>query len=122
MRGTPGAGWTCDTGTVPWEPLPGTADGEPQPLSASVERLLGHLGAPAPATTDTLVERWPELVGPLLAERSRPGVVRDGVVVVHVDDPAWVTQFRFSSSEILARIHDQVTTGITRLDVRVRRP
>lgn len=106
---------------MPWEPLPGTGDRGPQPVAASVERLLDHLGVPPPATTDALAERWPQLVGPLLAERSRPGTIRDGVLSVHVDDPAWVTQFRFSSGEILSRIHTQVSPDVTRLDVRVRR-
>jgi predicted nucleic acid-binding Zn ribbon protein len=76
----------------------------PKPVRQSLDRLLDHLtGAPA-AATRTVFERWDELVGETVAAHTRPLRLRDGVLTVGVDDPAWASQLKFLESDLLTRI------------------
>jgi predicted nucleic acid-binding Zn ribbon protein len=88
-----------------WRPArPPRAEREPAPVTASLERLARRLGAPAPDVLTAVFARWDELVGPQVALHARPRSLRGGVLTVVVDDPAWATQLRLLSAELLARL------------------
>ncbi len=92
----------------------------PRPLKQGIERLLDGLGTPEIDTVTTLVERWPEVVGPELASRVRAVAVRGSELVVRVDDPAWASQIAWLESQLLERIADLVGPGrITVVKARV---
>jgi predicted nucleic acid-binding Zn ribbon protein len=48
--------------------------------------------------------RWEQLVGPDIAAHARPRSLRQGTLIVLVDQPAWATQLRFMAGDLLARI------------------
>ena len=92
----------------------------PRPLRQGLERLLNGLGAPEIDAVATLVERWPEVIGPELASRVRAVAVRGSELVVRVDDPAWASQIAWLESRLLERIDDLVGPGlITAVKARV---
>ena len=92
----------------------------PRPLRQGLERLLDGLGAPEIAAGATLVERWPEVVGPELASRVRAVAVRGSELVVKVEDPGWASQIAWLESRLLERIADLVGPGrITAVKARV---
>ena len=92
----------------------------PRPLKQGIERLLDGLGAPEIDTVATLVERWPEVVGPELASLVRAVAVRGSELVVRVEDPAWASQIAWLESQLLERIADLVGPGrITAVKARV---
>jgi predicted nucleic acid-binding Zn ribbon protein len=98
-----------------WSPLPGEVP-EPRAVGDSLDRVASSLGL-APA----LLSRWPELVGEGLAERTRPRSLRDGTLVVAVDDPAWATQLRWLEADLVTRLADVLGPGrVQRIEVRVR--
>ena len=88
-----------------WQPS-GTPRGErpPRKLSEILDRTTRRLGAPSSRTTSTVVAGWEKLVGPDIAGHARPVSLHDGVLVLAVDHPAWATQLRFMTAELLARI------------------
>lgn len=115
----------------PGDEPPGPAAGEAAddlgaaPLSSAVERVLRSLGRGAPGAASamvTLAGRWDEVAGRLSA-RCRPAeLTSDGVLVVIVDDPAFVPELRFSGSTIVAGAAALLGEGVVhRVDVRVRR-
>lgn len=107
---------------MPWEPLPGSADPAPETIGAGLDRLLRNLGAPKAATVGDLFERWPDLVGEGIAARVRPTALRDGTLLLAVEDPAWATQVRFLEADLLARLAEGLGEGtVNAIDVRVRR-
>lgn len=110
---------------MPWQPLP-TGDGrhvEPEPLAHSLDRVVRHLGGSSAEAVGGLFGRWLDIVGERIAQHATPSAVRDGTLVVTVDDPAWATQLRFLEAEILGRVRDALDLdGLERLEVRVRRP
>lgn len=64
--------------------------------------------------------RWVEVVGEALAGHTRPVRVREGTLVIAVEDPAWATQVRWLGEELAARartvLNDDSILGI---EVRV---
>jgi len=106
---------------MPWQPLPGSDDREPARVASALDRVVRRLGAPSAGALDDLFQRWPEVAGPELATRTRPLGVRDGVLVVAVDDPAWSTAVRFAEPALLSRLRVVLQSdAVSRVEVRVR--
>ena len=55
-----------------------------------------------------------------VAQHSRPRSLRDQVLVVAVDEPAWATQLRWLEADLLARLEAVLGAGqVSRIEVRV---
>ena len=103
-----------------WRPLPGDNGRAPVHVGASVERVLRHLGAPAPDALATVFGEWPRLVGDKVASHAQPIAVAEGRLVVRVEDPAWASQLRWLERELLERLADALGAGVvTAIEVRV---
>jgi predicted nucleic acid-binding Zn ribbon protein len=106
---------------TPVSPLPGQPGPGPRPVAASLDRLATSLGVPSAGVLAALFSTWPDLVGAGVAGHSRPRSLRDGVLVVAVDEPAWATQLRWLESDLLARLAEALGDGVVRaIEVRVR--
>ena len=104
----------------PISPLPGPDPG-PRPVGASLDRLTASLGVPPPAVLARLFASWPALVGDAVAAHATPRSLRQGTLVVAVDDPAWATQLRWLEADLLARFADVVGEGVvTGMRIRAR--
>lgn len=105
---------------MPWTPLPG-GDPSPTPIGQALDGVLKRVGAPPAQGVDRVFDGWDELAGPTLAAAARPVSLRDGVLLLAVDDPAWATQVRFLESELVARLAEAAPeAGVERVEVRVR--
>jgi predicted nucleic acid-binding Zn ribbon protein len=102
----------------PSTPAPGARD--PRKLSEILDRVTRRLGGPSSGTTSTVFTGWEALVGPDIAGHARPLSLHDGVLVLAVDQPAWATQLRYMTAELLTRIAD-ATAGaeVTEIQLRV---
>ena len=90
-------------------------------MAASLDRLSWALGGPAAVVLERVFSDWPELVGPALAGHTRPLSLRGGVLLVAVDDPAWGTEVRYRSADLLARISSRLGAAAPgRVEVSVR--
>lgn len=75
--------------------------------------LVGEeLGLAQPQVFTRVVEAWPELVGEMLAGHSRVRSVRDGVLEIGVDGPAWATELRYREAELVERVSRVVGAGV----------
>ena len=103
------------------EPLPGRDDALPRPLADGLELVVRRLGSASVDATTELFSAWSELVGETVASSSRPVSLRDGVLVVAVDDPAWATQLRFLAPQLMGTFDERFGSGVvTSIEVRVR--
>jgi predicted nucleic acid-binding Zn ribbon protein len=85
----------------PWKPLD---DGrEPRPVKASLDRVVHKMGGPKAASLEAVFEGWAGIVGDAVAGHARPRSLRNGTLVVDVDDPAWASELRFLGPQILDR-------------------
>jgi predicted nucleic acid-binding Zn ribbon protein len=82
---------------------------EPQPVAASLGEVTRRLGMPDTGVLATVFSRWEQLVGPDVASHAVPRSLRKGILVIEVDHPAWATELRWLSADLLARV--QAETG-----------
>ena len=95
---------------------------EPTPIKASLDRLTDRIGAPKTTAFSAVFAGWADLVGPTVAAHATPRSLKDGRLVVYVDDPAWATQIRFLETELRDRIAAAAGPGVvSELVVRVAR-
>jgi hypothetical protein len=109
------------------------AGSAPRRLAEGLDRVLAGLGRPSRgglsrggpggsrgAGSSGLFARWGDIVGPEIAAHARPLGVRDGELVVVVDDPAWASQMRWLGPDLLARIASSGGPELGGLRVRVK--
>ena len=95
-------------------------EGSPVPIRRTLERLMAGMGAPEIDATTTIVDAWPDIVGPQLASRIVAVAVRGSELVIRVDDPAWASQLGWLEQQLLTRIEALVGPGrITSVTARV---
>jgi predicted nucleic acid-binding Zn ribbon protein len=104
-----------------WRPAkPDFNDVDPRPVSESLDRVTRALGAPKARELATLFARWETVVGREIAQHAEPRSLRDGVLILLVDQPAWATQLRYLVPELLARISSGVSlSAVTEIQIRV---
>ncbi len=96
------------------------ASPDPSPLGETLERLVDNLGAPPVSTLSRLGERWPEVVGPALAEATRPVELVDGVLTVACSDGALAAQVSWMEAQIRERFDEVFGPGqLQRVRARV---
>jgi predicted nucleic acid-binding Zn ribbon protein len=96
---------------------------EPVPLRDAIERVGRELGMPSPEVVDTIVAGWRDLVGAAIAEHASVRSVHDGECTIVVDGPAWATQLRYGSTDLIARVNERCGEGsVTSVKVVVSGP
>ena len=93
----------------------------PRPLQASLDALLDDLDSAPVQATNSLLARWPEVVGRDLAAHTEPIGVRHGVLVVQADDPAYGEHLSWQERQLVQRLATVLGEGIvTGLQVKIR--
>ncbi len=102
-----------------WDPEPPRGT-KPEKLAVTLERFLAQMGAPPTKTLTTLESLWPTIVGPGLADRTRPIEVLDGVLVVGCEDSNWASQIGWMDAQIKERFAATFEgTKIRRIQLRI---
>jgi predicted nucleic acid-binding Zn ribbon protein len=86
-----------------------------------VDGLLHARGWQERAAVGGVFGKWPEIVGPQLAAHTTPGSFEEGELVVDADSPAWATQVRLLTPQLLRRLAEELGAD-TVTKVRVRGP
>ena len=81
------------------KPVPG-----PQELGGLLGDIVRARGWDKQLRSAQLQERWPDIVGPELALRSRPGRLDGGILQVIVEAPRWATQLSWMTEQLVGRI------------------
>jgi predicted nucleic acid-binding Zn ribbon protein len=76
----------------------------PVSLHDALVELTSELRVAGPDAMSVVAATWPGLVGRELAPHVRLGALREGVLTLEVDDPAWATPLRYLESEIVATL------------------
>lgn len=99
---------------------PGASDD--RPLGAALEAYLRAQGHSSALLLAKVLAAWPEVVGPEVAAHARPLALRDGTLVVAVDQPAWAAQLGFLAETVVAGLAAQLGDEVVRaLEATVRR-
>lgn len=84
---------------------------DPEPISALLGRMLSEQGWRERAAIGAVFGRWDQIVGPDLAEHTRPESFADGEVVVRADSAAWATQVRLLAGSLVRRLNEELGHG-----------
>jgi predicted nucleic acid-binding Zn ribbon protein len=87
---------------------PGPDPRDPQPFGAVLARLVKARGWQRPAAEATVFGAWERVVGPEVAEHSRPVKLEGGELTVEAESTAWATQLRLLAGSLLQRIAAEV--------------
>ncbi len=112
-RGGRGAQGTSRSGAA----APSTAGAgpdarDPQRVQGSIGRLVAERGWSQPVAIGGVMGRWPQVVGPALAEHCTPERFEDGVLEVRAGSTAWATQVRLLAPVVLRRLGEELGPGV----------
>ncbi len=92
---------------------------DPKPAESVFDRFLAERGWQLEVSVHSVMGRWPQIVGPELAEHSAPEAFDSGVLVVRTSSTAWATQLRALAPLLVAKLNEIVGDGaVARVDVR----
>ena len=87
-------------------------DKRPEPIGEAVRRYLDASGLGDRLAQASVIEAWPELVGPADAAATRPlAVAADGTLFVAVRTSAWMTELAMMEREILSAVNRRGDRG-----------
>jgi len=106
---------------VSWTKLP-NPDGPPvRRVGDDLDTIVRRAGVTGGQAAAAVFTRWEEAVGASIAAHARPVSVRGTTLVVGVDGPAYATQLRMLTPQLIGRLADLAGPGvIDSIDVRVR--
>jgi predicted nucleic acid-binding Zn ribbon protein len=91
-------------------------------VGEALDRVSRSLGLPSATATARLVQAWPDVVGEAVAAHTTPRWLKDGALVLAVDDPVWAAQLRWLEADLLARVTEVTGPGVVeRITFQVRR-
>ena len=85
------------------EPRP-AIERDPRRIGDYIDRATRGTGVPKAGLLGLIFSGWVDIVGPDIASHAEPRSLRDGVLVVGVDQPAWAAQLRYLGSDLLGKI------------------
>jgi predicted nucleic acid-binding Zn ribbon protein len=92
----------------------GPDERDPQPFGRLVARVSLDRGWSPRLTDATVLGRWPQLVGPEIADHCTPVSLRDGELVLEAESTAWATQLRTLQRQLLTRLASAVGRDVVR--------
>jgi len=85
--------------------------GDPKLFGAAIRELLTSRGWEQQAAVGGVFGNWAGIVGPELAEHTRPEHFEEGVLTVVADSTTWATQLRLLSSTLVRRLNEELGHG-----------
>ena len=95
--------------------------GTPRPIGASLEQLLGYIESPSIDALSVIFGEWETVVGPDVAQHTKPAAIDGENLVVTATDPVWARELQWLETEVINRIRRLTESEqITRIRVRVQ--
>jgi predicted nucleic acid-binding Zn ribbon protein len=84
---------------------------DPMLLGEQLDRLLADRGWEVDVAVGSVIGRWPQIVGPEIADHVQPVSFEHGVLTLRAESTAWATQMRLLTSMLLGRLEKEVGAG-----------
>ena len=75
-------------------------------VGAILPQVLATLGLDEKFEEGRLRQGWPAVVGEVVAKRSRPRALREGILHIEVEGSVWMQELWFHQKEILERVRE----------------
>jgi predicted nucleic acid-binding Zn ribbon protein len=94
-------------------------DRDPQPLDATIGRLVAEEGWGTDVAVHGVFSRWDTIVGREVAEHCHPERFADTKLTVRADSTAWATQVRLLAPTVVRRLNEELGDDtVTLIDVK----
>jgi predicted nucleic acid-binding Zn ribbon protein len=90
---------------------PGRGGSDPTAFGPAIRELMAARGWQERAAVGGVFGRWPQIVGPELAEHTKPETFEDGILVIAADSASWATQVRLLASNLVKRLNEDLGHG-----------
>jgi len=90
----------------------GSTGSDPTLVGAALADLIAEQGWEENTSMAGLSERWPDIVGPEVAEHVQIESWSDGELVLRADSTAWATQVRLLTGTLLEQVRAAVGPGV----------
>ena len=87
-------------------------------MSDVLGELGGSLGLGAAVGTGKVWAHWPEIVGGTIADHAEPTSLKEGVLRIRTDSPAWATELGYRGTQIARRANEVAGSEVVK-EVRV---
>lgn len=84
---------------------------DPHLLGDQLDRLMLDRGWQVDVAVGSVMGRWPQIVGPEVAQHCAPVTFEAGVLTVRADSTAWTVQLQLLESAIMARLEAESGKG-----------
>ncbi len=84
---------------------------DPLLLGEQLEKFVSDRGWQVDVAVGSVIGRWPQIVGPDVAEHVQPVSFENGVLTLRAVSTAWATQMRLLASVLLGRLELEVGAG-----------
>jgi predicted nucleic acid-binding Zn ribbon protein len=84
---------------------------DPMLLGEQLEKFVSDRGWEVDVAVGSVIGRWPQLVGPDIAEHVQPVSFENGILTLRAVSTAWATQMRLLTSVLLGRLEQEVGAG-----------
>ncbi len=88
--------------------------GKAVPVGSLVEKFFRGLGQEQRLRESRVFEVWDEAVGADIARNARPVSVKDGLLVVEVRNPVWMTELTFARPKLKSKLNRALGRGAIR--------
>lgn len=82
--------------------------GDPKAFGSAIRELMANRGWEQRAAVGGVFGNWPGIVGPELAEHTKPERFENGELTVMADSTTWATQLRLLSSTLVKRLNEEL--------------
>jgi len=82
------------------------------PLSRVLEGVMGELDLGMRLKEQLALTAWPRVVGRVVGTHARAEAVRDRILIVVTDTPAWAQELHMRRLELLAKLEAAVGRGV----------
>lgn len=88
--------------------------GDPKAFGAAIRELMADRGWEQRAAVGGVFGNWPGIVGPELAEHTKPEKFEEGELTIVADSTAWATQVRLLARQLVRRLNEELGHGTVR--------
>ena len=86
----------------------------PQPIGDVLKNVVEKLSQAKKKGIFEVLSAWPALVGKEFSRHTRPASLKKGVLLVSVDESAWLYQANFQKEKLLKALKKKIGAGKVR--------
>lgn len=78
---------------------------KPQALGGILEDVLKRAGIDAYRGLHRIWKQWPDLVGPAIAENTKPTAIKGKYLLVNVSSAPWMQELQYLKPELIRKLN-----------------